>query len=78
MSDLTSLELVYLADQAGSDDDLLEYVTHTYPRLTHLELHRYRANREEVVDHVGITSCPDRLFPSYPDRCLARFTLRIC
>ena len=64
MPELTSLELVYLADQAGSDDDLLEYVTHTYPRLAHLELHRYRANREEVVDHVGITSCPDRLFPS--------------
>ena len=24
----------------------------TYPRLTHLELHRYRGNRDQAVDHV--------------------------
>lgn len=53
MPDLSSLELVYLASAAGSDDELLTYVAHTYPRLTHLELHRYRSNREEVVDHVS-------------------------
>ena len=53
MPDLSSLELVYLADANGSDDDLLVYVTDTYPHLAHLELHRYRANREEVVDYVS-------------------------
>lgn len=50
---LTSLELVYLADPAGSDDELLEYVVEAYPNLSHLELHRYRADRTETVDHVG-------------------------
>ena len=59
---LSSLELVYLADANGSDDDLLAYVTHTYPHLEHLELHRYRANREEVVDHVSNRLCPCTLF----------------
>ena len=52
MPRLSSLELVYLADTAGSDDELLSYVTHTYPHLSHLQLHRYRANREEAVDYV--------------------------
>ena len=58
MPQLTSLELVYLAKYAGSDDELLEYVTHTYPRLTHLELHRYRASRLDAVDHVSILKHP--------------------
>ncbi len=51
---LASLELVYLADTAGCDDDLLTYVTQSFPHLSHLELHRYRANREEVVDYVSV------------------------
>ncbi|KAI0695087.1 hypothetical protein C8T65DRAFT_665885 [Cerioporus squamosus] len=54
MPQLSSLELVYLADTAGCDDELLTYVTQTFPHLSHLELHRYRANREEVVDYVNI------------------------
>ncbi|RPD61771.1 hypothetical protein L226DRAFT_534044 [Lentinus tigrinus ALCF2SS1-7] len=48
---LTSLELAYLAFSAGSDDDLLDYVANSFPKLTTLELHRYRENREEHVDH---------------------------
>ncbi|KAI0695085.1 hypothetical protein C8T65DRAFT_584572 [Cerioporus squamosus] len=54
MPELSSLELVYLADTAGSDDELLSYVTQAFPHLSHLELHRYRANREEAVDYVHI------------------------
>ncbi|TFK78172.1 hypothetical protein K466DRAFT_507692, partial [Polyporus arcularius HHB13444] len=54
MPELSSLELVYLADTAGADDELLTYVTQTFPHLSHLELHRYRANKEEVVDYVHI------------------------
>ncbi len=53
MPELSSLELVYLADTAGCDDELLSYVTQAFPHLSHLELHRYRANREEVVDYVS-------------------------
>ncbi len=52
LPELTSLELVYLADRAGADDDLLQYVAITFPALAHLELHRYRADRDEEVDHV--------------------------
>lgn len=48
---LSSLELVYRGNGVGSDDELLRYIAATYPRLTHLELHRYRV--EEVVDHVS-------------------------
>ncbi|KAI0695083.1 hypothetical protein C8T65DRAFT_551628, partial [Cerioporus squamosus] len=55
MPELSNLELVYLANTAGSDDELLSYVIHTFPHLSHLELHRYRANRDEVVDYVHIT-----------------------
>ncbi len=54
MPELCSLELVYLADSAGADDELLTYVTQTFPHLSHLELHRYRANMEEVVDYVSV------------------------
>ena len=50
---LSSLELVYLAPKAGSDDELLQYVAETFPGLSHLEIHRYRANRREVVDYVS-------------------------
>ncbi|TFK79226.1 hypothetical protein K466DRAFT_442619, partial [Polyporus arcularius HHB13444] len=56
MPDLSSLEVVYLADVAGSDDDLLTFITDGFPRLEHLELHRYRADREEAVDYVHIAN----------------------
>ncbi|KAI0719818.1 hypothetical protein C8T65DRAFT_635264 [Cerioporus squamosus] len=59
LPELSGLELVYLASQAGADDELLRYVTATFPQLSHLELHRYRANREEEVDYVSIRDrCP--------------------
>ncbi|TFK79121.1 hypothetical protein K466DRAFT_506108 [Polyporus arcularius HHB13444] len=54
MPALSSLELVYLAGTAGADDELLSYVAQTFPHLSRLELHRYRANREEVVDYAHI------------------------
>ncbi|TFK82587.1 hypothetical protein K466DRAFT_500054 [Polyporus arcularius HHB13444] len=54
MPELSSLELVYLADTAGCDDELLTYITEAFPHLSQLELHRYRANREEVVDYAHI------------------------
>ncbi len=47
---LTALELVYCADEA--DDNLLVLITHAFPKLRHLQLHRYRRSSEEVVDHV--------------------------
>ncbi len=50
---LSSLELVYLASESGADDDLLRYVATAFPQLSHLELHRYRANRKEEVDYVS-------------------------
>ncbi len=52
LPELLSLELVYLADHAGADDELLQYVAETFPELSHLELHRYRADRKEEVDYV--------------------------
>ncbi|TFK81959.1 hypothetical protein K466DRAFT_666809 [Polyporus arcularius HHB13444] len=51
---LTSLELAYLVPRASSDDDLLEYVVNSFPALATLEIHRYRQNRDERVDHKGI------------------------
>ena len=50
---LSSLELVYLVDEGCSDDDLLQYVAASYPDLSHLEIHRYRADRTEQVDYVS-------------------------
>ena len=54
MPALSSLELVYLSDGAGSDDELLRYVVSAFTELTHLEIHRYRADRVggEIVDYV--------------------------
>ena len=49
---LTSLELAYEVQELRSDDDLLAYIGHTFPGLTYLELHRYRADREASLDHV--------------------------
>ncbi|RDX52518.1 hypothetical protein OH76DRAFT_1400310 [Lentinus brumalis] len=51
---LSSLELVYLTSESGTDDDLLRYVATAFPQLSHLELHRYRANRKEEVDYEHI------------------------
>ena len=50
---LTTLELVYLVETNDGDDDLLEYVASSYPNLSHLEVHRYRANRADKVDCVS-------------------------
>lgn len=47
---LATLELVYCADEA--DDDLLAFIAHAFPKLRHLQLHRYRSSSEEIVDHV--------------------------
>ena len=56
LSRLTSLELVYMAHEPGSDDDLLAYIVESLPCLEYLELHRYRGVRAEMrrtqVDHV--------------------------
>ena len=54
------MELVYEAPEAGSDDELLTYVAEAYPRLSHLEVHRYRKDRAEHVQHVGIAISPDQ------------------
>ena len=58
MPSLDSLELVYEAPEAGSDDELLTHVAEAYPRLSHLEIHRYRKDRAERVQHVGIAISP--------------------
>ncbi|TBU44878.1 hypothetical protein BD309DRAFT_989978 [Dichomitus squalens] len=47
-------ELIYVAAIAGSDDELLAHVARAYPRLFHLEIHRYRKIRTEYVQHVHI------------------------
>ncbi|OJT02102.1 hypothetical protein TRAPUB_7435 [Trametes pubescens] len=46
---LTTLELVYRADEA--DDELLVLIAQTFTKLRHIELHRYRRSRDESVDH---------------------------
>ncbi|KAI0708670.1 hypothetical protein C8Q76DRAFT_799900 [Earliella scabrosa] len=51
---LSSLELVYMVDKADADNELLSYVTSSFPKLSHLEVHRYRADREEAVAHTHI------------------------
>lgn len=53
MPRLSRLELVYLADTAGADDELLQYVALTFTELEELEIHRYRVDREEEVDYVS-------------------------
>ncbi|KAI0767512.1 hypothetical protein C8Q74DRAFT_1439605 [Fomes fomentarius] len=37
-----------------ADDELLEYIVNAYPDLSHIEIHRYRANRREKVDYTHI------------------------
>ncbi|RPD76002.1 hypothetical protein L226DRAFT_394493 [Lentinus tigrinus ALCF2SS1-7] len=51
---LTSLELVYLVNPGVVDDELLSYISRAFPRLEHLQLHRYRADKEENVDYEHI------------------------
>ncbi|TFK80275.1 hypothetical protein K466DRAFT_504194, partial [Polyporus arcularius HHB13444] len=56
---------------AGADDDLLQYVATTFPALAHLELHRYRADRDEEVDHIHIA----RLLTAAPSLRTVRLKL---
>ncbi|TFK82592.1 hypothetical protein K466DRAFT_603551 [Polyporus arcularius HHB13444] len=49
---LESLALSYIADE--EDQDLLHYVIDTFSQLHTLELHRYRKDRQEVVQHATI------------------------
>lgn len=49
---LSVLELVYHADTA--EDELLQYLTRTFPLLQELELHRYKASPDESVPYVGV------------------------
>lgn len=51
---LSVLELVYHADAA--EDELLQYLTRTFPLLQELEIHRYRASPDESVPYVSILS----------------------
>ena len=64
LSNLTSLELVYIAPVAGSDDALLSYIAQALPKLEHLELHRYRAlvrRDRPLTDRVQHVSTPPYL-----------------
>ncbi len=70
---LASLELVYSAD--GADDDLLTFITRAYPKLRHLELHRYRQSSDETVDYVRVSILTARcicLLPGCPQQRIAR------
>ncbi|KAI0327497.1 hypothetical protein GY45DRAFT_1108179 [Cubamyces sp. BRFM 1775] len=49
---LTSLELVYQADDA--EDTLLRHLSSEYPALARLELHRYRERSDAVVPYGAI------------------------
>ena len=55
LSRLTSLALVYVWDDV--EDELLSYVTHALPRLSQLELHRYRKTAVEIVPYVRSSVC---------------------
>ncbi|RPD61683.1 hypothetical protein L226DRAFT_534123 [Lentinus tigrinus ALCF2SS1-7] len=52
MPRLHALGLVYETD--GDDDELLRHISGSFPHLSHLELHRYRKNRKQVVPHAHI------------------------
>ena len=47
---LENLELAYRADQ--SDNILLRYIASSFPKLTRLELHRYRYSPDDEVPYV--------------------------
>ncbi|EIW53494.1 uncharacterized protein TRAVEDRAFT_31620 [Trametes versicolor FP-101664 SS1] len=49
---LSILELVYQADSA--EDELLHYLSHAFPLLEELELHRYKASPEDSVPYLHI------------------------
>ncbi|KAI1795083.1 hypothetical protein LXA43DRAFT_1110592 [Ganoderma leucocontextum] len=53
---LERLELVYQADHA--DEALLRYIASTFPRLAHLELHRYRNGGEVNYKHIAQVLTP--------------------
>ena len=62
LRNLTRLSLVYIWDE--EEDNLLAYATQgdSIPQLSHLELHRHRQSRHDIVPHV----CnPARIFFSY-------------
>ncbi|KAI0632932.1 hypothetical protein C8Q77DRAFT_1158391 [Trametes polyzona] len=50
--ELRTLELVYRADE--TDDELLRHIVHAFPKLRHLEIHRYRQRRGSTVDYERI------------------------
>ncbi|KAI0632929.1 hypothetical protein C8Q77DRAFT_1120547 [Trametes polyzona] len=54
VAELRTLEIVYRADAA--DDDLLQHLVDAFPKLRHLEIHRYRQKRGSTVDYEHITS----------------------
>ena len=50
---LTSLEITYhLTPRWDSDHPLLLHIVDAFPRLRHLEIHRYRINRRELTRYV--------------------------
>lgn len=53
---LSVLELVYHAD--AMEEELLQYLTRTFPILQELELHRYKASPEEIVPYVSVLISP--------------------
>ena len=49
----TSSEIIYhLAPRRDSDHPLLSHIVDAFPRLQHLEIHRYRINRRELTRYV--------------------------
>lgn len=67
---LLTLELVYSADEA--DDDLLTLITRSFPKLRHLELHRYRQSSGEAVDYVRVSISTARCLCVLPGRLQQR------
>ena len=59
--------MVYKADDA--DEDLLRYIVRAFPRLSSLELHRYRKSEEEIVQyvrhHVAVASLADNCMQAH-------------
>ena len=51
---LTSLDIAYVVKRADSDHELLSYVVDVFPRLEHLEIHRYRCNGRELTRYVRL------------------------
>ncbi|KAI0672399.1 hypothetical protein C8Q78DRAFT_1026865 [Trametes maxima] len=82
---LTSLELVYVADDA--DDELLRHIVTTFPCLKYLELHRYRRPEGEHVDYEHIVKTLAEIrtlvtlrlnldFEEDPGRCMNQVSIR--